>query len=392
MWVNRSPRLPTDVSAVDATSYASDLIRFNSVSDLDNQDIADYLDQTLCSLGFETEIVSYRDEAGVQKQNVVARKGPRATGGFAYFGHCDVVPATTWHEQEHGPFDPVIRDGRLYGRGSCDMKGSVAAMLAAAEQRSEAELARPLYIVVTADEEVGFHGARHVAADSAIYQEIRDSRPTGVIGEPTLLEVVIAHKGSRGMRIVSRGEAAHSSGSAGRNANLAMIPFLSEMLAIQQETENDPRWQNTLFDPPTLSWNIGINDGQTAMNIKAPRSVCTVYFRAMPNVDATPLIERTRAAAQTNGLDWSLFFEAEPFTIDEDAPTVGQWLRLTQTEQPKRVCYGTDAAVFSELGNIVVCGPGDIAKAHSHDEWISLDQLERGVDLYVRAIDEYCVK
>ena len=376
---------------MDALQYASDLIRFGSVSHLDNHDVGDYLDRALCELGFETERVVYRDPAGTSKVNIVARKGPRAPGGLAYFGHSDVVPAADWHDDAHGPFDPVERDGRLYGRGSCDMKGSVAAMLAAAKRIGSRELSKPVYVVVTADEEVGFHGARHVAGESKIYEEIRDGAPAGIIGEPTLLEVVVAHKGSCGMRIESHGEAAHSSSAAGRNANLAMIPFLNEMLAIYRETESDSRWHNPLFDPPTLTWNIGINDGNTAINVKPPRSVCTVYFRPMPDVDSEPLVQRTRAAAEAEGLSWTLFFESQPFVRSPDAPIVREMLQLSGNATPRRVCYGTDAAVFSELERLVVCGPGDVAQAHRRDEWIAMDQLERGVDLYTRAIEHYCL-
>ena len=376
---------------MNAHDYAQDLIRFDSVSNLSNQLVSQYLDDALQTLGFETEIVPYRDSRDVLKVNVVARKGPRGEGGLAYFAHSDVVPAADWHDSEYGPFDPWIDGDRLYGRGSCDMKGSIASMLAAVSQRAKASFDRPLYVVVTADEEVGFHGARWVSLNSAIYKEIRDGKAAGIIGEPTMLEVVIAHKGSRGMRIVSHGEAAHSSGTAGKNANLAMIPFLSEMLAIYQETETETRWQNPLFDPPTLSWNIGINDGNTALNVKAPQSVCTVYFRGMPDVDAGPLVERTRAAAQRHGLEWSLFAQAEPFTISPEAEIVRTMLRLTGNNSPKRVCYGTDAAVFSELQNLVVCGPGDVAKAHTRDEWITLDQLRRGTEFFGKAIDHYCL-
>ncbi len=145
---------------MNAHDYAQDLIRFDSVSNLSNQLVSQYLDDALQTLGFETEIVPYRDSRDVLKVNVVARKGPRGEGGLAYFAHSDVVPAADWHDSEYGPFDPRIDGDRLYGRGSCDMKGSIASMLAAVSQRAKASFDRPLYVVVTADEEVGFHGDR----------------------------------------------------------------------------------------------------------------------------------------------------------------------------------------------------------------------------------------
>lgn len=192
------------------------------------------------------------------------------------------------------------------------------------------------------------------------------------------------------MRIVSQGQAAHSSSADGLNANLAMIPFLAEMKALHDETERNPAWHDTRFDPPTLSWNIGVNDGNRAINVKAARSVCTVYFRPMPGMQVEPLVERVQQAAAANGLSFDIFFREPPFLIADDAPVVRDMLTLTGNARSKTVCFGTDAAVFRELNRIVVCGPGDIAQAHTKDEWISLDQLNRGTDLYARAIQHWC--
>jgi acetylornithine deacetylase len=377
---------------MDALRYARELIAFDSVSRRSNVAVSEHVEATLRSLDFETERVEYDDAAGVRKVNVIGRKGPAAEGGFAYFCHTDVVPADEWHDDKHGPFTPVERDGRLYGRGSCDMKGSLAAMLAAAGRFRAGELARPVYVVATADEEVGFHGAKQVAARSELYRELKGSVAAGVIGEPTSLEVVTAHKGSCAMRVVSRGEAAHSSSAAGLNANLAMIPFLAEMKAIHDETERDPAWQDRRFDPSTLSWNIGFCDHNPAINVKAARSVCTVYMRPMPGMDAAPLVERARSFAAGQGLSFEIFFQEPPFLIDDASPVVREFLKLTGRDRTRTVCFGTDAAIFSELGRVVVCGPGDIAQAHTRDEWISLDELDRGTDLYSRAVRRWCVE
>ena len=200
--------------------------------------------------------------------------------------------ATTWFSEEHGPFTPTVVGDKLYGRGSCDMKGSIACMMAAAERFSAAELNQPIYITCTADEETGYGGANEVVKHSRLYREMVDGNSRGIIGEPTRLDVVYAHKGCIGLVATSKGRAAHSSTREGLNANLAMIPYLAEMKAIHDETEADPAWRNDEFDPPTMSWNIGINDHTAAINITAPQSVCTVYFRPMPGHDPEPLIER----------------------------------------------------------------------------------------------------
>jgi acetylornithine deacetylase len=374
---------------MNALAYARDLIRFESTSVLSNIDISRYVEQALRDSGFETEWIEYRDDAGVPKANVVGKKGT-GVGGFAYFGHTDVVPADKWFSDTHGPYDPVEVEGRLYGRGSCDMKGSVSCMLAAAARYSASDLKQPVYIVCTADEETGYVGAHHVATRSRYYREMLDHDSWGVIGEPTQLQVVYSHKGAFGFVATSHGRAAHSSTRFGINANLAMIPFLQEMKAIHDQCESDEAWHDHRFEPPTVSWNIGINDFTRAINITAPQSVCTVYFRPMPGQDAEILVRRAEEAAARHGIELLVTRRCPSFYIDPAAPYVQMMLALAEQSQPQTVCYGTDGCVFAELNNLVVFGPGDIAQAHTHDEWIDLQQLELGTEMYGRCIRRFC--
>jgi acetylornithine deacetylase len=212
----------------------------------------------------------------------------------------------------------------------------------------------------------------------------------GIIGEPTRLEVVYAHKGTYGFTAVAHGRAAHSSTNQGVNANLAMIPFLAEMKAIHDELERDPAWQNAEFDPPGVSWNIGINDHTAAVNITPPQSVCTVYFRPMPGQDPEILIERARTAAGRCGLEFQRGHSGRALYVDPKSPFVREVLRLAGRNAPRTVAYGTDGVMFGDLKNILVLGPGDIAQAHTHDEWIDLGQLEQGTALYARLIEHFC--
>jgi len=205
-----------------------------------------------------------------------------------------------------------------------------------------------------------------------------------------MLEVVYAHKGTTGLVATSHGVASHSSTRAGLNANLAMIPYLAEMKAIHDLTESSPEWQDDSFDPPTISWNIGINDHTAAVNITPPKSVCTVYFRAMPDQDIDSLIERARAAANECGIEFVVKSRAEPLYIDPDSPFVREVLQLADRDTATTVCYGTDGGMFTKLTNMVVIGPGDIAQAHTWDEFIDLEQLELGTDLYARMIQHWC--
>jgi acetylornithine deacetylase len=375
---------------MNALEYTSDLVAFPSISSRSNADVSDYVEKVLQRLDFDTERIEYTDSAGVRKVNVVGKKGA-GTGGLAYFGHTDVVPADPWFSTEHGPFSPTVKGDKLYGRGSCDMKGSIGCMLAAAEQFPRKALRFPLYVTCTADEEVGYTGAAEVARRSELFREMVAGQACGIVGEPTELRVVYAHKGTYGFEAISRGRAAHSSTRHGLNANLAMIPFLAEMKAIHDETESDPAWQDARFDPPTISWNIGINDHTAAVNITPPQSICTVYFRLMPGQKPEALLNRARAAAEKNALEFVVKSAANPLYLDPKSELVTDLLAIVGHEQPTTVTYGTDGTQLTALKKLAVFGPGNIAQAHTFDEWITLDQLALGTRYYEQAIRRWCV-
>ena len=374
---------------MDAIQHLNELIRFDSVSSKSNVPITDHVERFLKQRGFEVERLEYDDKLGVRKASVVAKLGP-GTGGMAYFGHTDVVPASPWFTDQHGPFEPTIKDGKLYGRGSCDMKGSVACALAAVERIQAEDLKRPVYITCTADEEVGYGGAQSVAKRSVLFREMIAGDAKGIIGEPTHLEVVYAHKGTFGFLATSIGKASHSSTKEGLNANLAMIPFLVEMKALHDEVEADPAWRHPEFDPPTICWNIGINDHTHAFNITAPQSVCSVYYRPMPGQNPQLLLDRARQAAERCGLKFEFRSGAMPLYMDPKSEFIQELVQLADRPRATTVSYGTDGAMLTELKKMAVLGPGSIKQAHTWDEWIELDQLERGTALYEKLIRRWC--
>ena len=374
---------------MDSLQYTKELVAFESTSVLSNLPIGDHIQETLRRLGFTTERIEYDDAHGVRKVNIVGKKGD-GVGGMAYFGHTDVVPADPWFTDEHGPFEPTVKGDRMYGRGSCDMKGSVACMLAAAEQFSTAELKKPIYVTCTADEEIGYGGAAQVAQRSELFAEMVSGEANGIVGEPTMLNVVYAHKGTYGFTATSRGKAAHSSTRNGINANLAMIPFLVEMKALYEETESNTDLHNNEFDPPTMSWNIGINDHTKAINITPPQSVCTVYFRPPPGQDGQSLLDRAHSKAKELGIDFEVRSCANPLYVDPKSDFIQEMLQLSGQDTATTVSYGTDGAMLTALKKIVVFGPGDIAQAHTHDEWVALEQLELGTEMYAKLIRNWC--
>ena len=374
---------------MNALQYARELIAFDSTCHRSNARVSAWVERTLAGLGFETERVTYNDAAGEEKVNVIGRKGTGA-GGLAYFGHTDVVPAANWFRDHPGPFEPEVHDGRLFGRGSTDMKGSIACMLAAVAELADRDMKRPVYISCTADEEVNHGGAEAIVSQSAIYGQLVAGGACGIVGEPTQLQVVHAHKGGCRFTVTSRGRAAHSSSRDGLNANLAMIPFLLEMKAIHDETQSDDRWHNPDFDPPTICWNIGINDHTHATNITPPQSVATVGFRPMPGTDTDHLIARARRCAAELELEFVIDALHPPFFTDPQSEFVQHAVRAAGSGPPHAVAYGTEASNLRGIRDLIVLGPGSIAQAHTHDEWISLDQLTQGTRVYRRLIEDQC--
>lgn len=370
---------------IDAIDLTKDLIQYNSISANSNVSIAECLDDRLKALDFIVERVEYRDAAGTEKVSLVARKG-KGHGGLALLGHCDTVPADGW---DSDPFHAVMRGDKLYGRGSCDMKGALACMLAAAELYRPSDLKAPLYILFTSDEEIGCTGAKTIDKSSKLYNQ-SDVR-YGIIGEPTNMDVIHAHKGAVGIRAVARGRAAHSSTGKGINANLTMIPFLVDMKAIYEELISDPRYFNYDFAPPYSDWNIGINDGDTQMNVTAPMSVCTINYRPMPGQDERALLQRVRAAAKKHGVDVEIWKTGEPFITPIDSEVVRASLAATGKRKAKTVPYGTDGLIFCSRMELVVLGPGDIKQAHTVDEWIKLDQIAQAVQVYRKLIERFCL-
>lgn len=348
-----------------------------------------YIENKLKKHGFSTERLTYLDENRVRKFNIVGKKGS-GTGGIGYACHSDVVPAEIWHSKVKGPFEPGIARDRLYGRGSCDMKGSIGCMLEAVQNVSWSEMHSPIYFICTADEECGYTGAKEVVAKSKYYREMVENQTPLIIGEPTLLDVVHAHKGSCLIEAVARGKSAHSSTREGVNANLAMIPFLAEAKSIYEETESNADFKNALFDPPTLSWNIGINDYTPAINMTADRSRCTIYFRPMPDVAHEPLVQRLQDVAKQQEIEFRVQEYGKPLWTDPDSEFVRIALELSRKRKARTVGFGTDGGVFDELKNKIVYGPGNIAQAHTENEWIAIEQLTLGTQMFTKFLKRFC--
>jgi acetylornithine deacetylase len=336
----------------------------------------------LAERGFEVEWLTYQDEENVTKVSLVGKRG-NGFGGVAYLAHTDVVPADDWSLDFCGPFQPTERDNKLYGRGTCDMKGSLAAALTAASEVQPRD--EPLYFVVTADEEVGMRGASQVNEQSKLFQEMVEYKTMGIVGEPTCLEVIHAHKGGERFDIIARGISAHTSTLDGVNANYRLIPALASLLKLRNDSETNSCYQNRDFDPPTLTWNMTIANEPEAVNVTASLASVNNFFRSMPGIDHEPLMQEVAELCRDHGLEFHRKHSVKPWHVPSDSPWVRQMLQIVEKERSHAVCYATDAGILQRLERMLICGPGSIQQAHRCDEWISLDQLGRGVEIYRKA-------
>ena len=371
---------------MDPVQLTREFVSHNSVSYLSNIDCTNAMAKRMREAGLTVERIPYKDPNGVAKLNLVGKKG-RGSGGIAMMGHNDVVPATGW---AWDPFKVVKKGDRIYGRGVADMKGSVACMIAAASRFSARELKQPLYVVVTGDEEVNCGGAAVVAKQSKV---LKDSKVRyGIIGEPTLLDVVHAHKGSVKISVTAKGRATHSSTGKGINSNHLLIPFLNDMLAIDKELQTKKQYLNKAFTPPHSTMNTVIHGGEQASNITTPESGATINMRAMPGQNLTPLLNKVKQSAKKRGVQVTIFKDLFPLDTPTDSRIVQEALRVTKKRKPKTVSYGTDGMIFGKTMELVVLGPGSILQAHTIDEWIEIEQLHKGVDTFSEMVRRFCIE
>ncbi len=371
---------------------ARDLVRIGSVNPMGRSiegpavgeaRLTARLEQLLTAIGARCR----RQPVAQGRDNLVAElTWPGAARPVMLEAHQDTVPVD---DMTISPFGAEVLDGRLYGRGACDVKGGMAAILAAME-RLAAERPRGAASVVAAftiDEESGFTGVRHLAR----------TLPSGirfaVVAEPTRLEVVVAHKGLVRWRVRTRGRSCHSARPAdGVNAIYRMAPVLS---ALEEYAAGLlVRSPHPLLGSPTLS--VGIIRGGTSVNTVPGSCEVEIDRRLLPGEDPAGAVDDCRAYLAQRLPDADL--EVEPAWIsdpaldtpaDSDAARVclGAVRRVTGRAEPVGVPYGTDGSKLAEAGlPTVVIGPGDIAQAHTVDEWIEIEQLERAVEVYVQIV------
>jgi acetylornithine deacetylase len=367
----------------DVLQLTQEMVAIRSVSQWSNAEIADYIETYLKAIGFdEIERLEYTYQNDERKVNLVAKKGA-GTGGLAFLSHSDTVAGM---EDAWDAFDPVVKNGRLYGRGSCDMKGPLAATMIAAASVDATQLKKPVYIVVTADEEIGLYGAKHVVKHSQLLQNAKPDY--GVVAEPTRLIPVYGHKGYGFVKVTAHGKAAHTSTGEGLSASFMIAPFLAEMATLNERLQNDSSYMNDEFQPPTSGFNMIISDdGQS--NVTAANATCMLSLRTMPNARSQETIDLIIEKAQGYGFDVKSGVSQAVYT-EKDSVLVQTACQATGNFQPETVPYGTDGFHFQKLMELVILGPGDIAVAHTVGESVTVKDLEEAVNIYKRMIATLC--
>ncbi|MGB9179696.1 MAG: acetylornithine deacetylase [Pyrinomonadaceae bacterium] len=366
----------------------AELVRINSVSANSNGEMIAYLSKRAEALGFSTRLLSYTDERGVEKLNIVALAGADdADVELALVGHTDTVPFdSAWADA----LQLTERDGKLYGRGACDTKGFIAAALYAVEKIGVENLRRPLALIFTADEEVGCLGAKHLAAACALKARY------AVVGEPTSLQPMRAGKGYCLAEIIVRGREGHSAYPAlGASAifRAARLVKRIEEIALRLKTEN----LRAEFDPPYTTLNVGLIQGGTAKNIIAGECRFTLEWRPVPGQATEHALSLVRAAVEDEKmLDANFDCDLIATRLDgsmetrADSPLV-QLMEEASGKAAGTIAFGTEAPQMAELGaETVVFGPGNIRVAHRTGEFVPVEELHRCVEILSRAIKHFC--
>lgn len=371
---------------LDPVEMTQEFVDVKSVSRGSNVEISDLVELRMKECGLEVERLTYLDENDELKVSLVGVKGEsKGEDGIAFLSHTDTVPG---QEQDWDAFHGVVEGERLFGRGSCDMKGPLACTMIAAAHVDASILKKPLVIVATADEEVGGGGAHQVAEESRIINKVCPKY--GVIAEPTSLTPVYAHKGAAHVVVTANGRAAHTSTGLGESANFKIAPFLAEMAVLAEAIRNDERYMNHEFDPPSNGFNMVITDYETKQNVSAARSTCHVCFRTMPEDRSDELVDILVSKAKNYGFDVTSSI-SRPFYSDPSSPIVQLASEATGGKTPQTVPYGTDAPHFREKLEMVVLGPGSIEQAHTVGEYVEISQLYEAVDIYSRMIHKICL-
>jgi acetylornithine deacetylase len=382
-------------TTLDARTLMERLIAFPTVSRDSNLDLIEFVEKYLDGHGIASTRVP--DETG-QKAALYAHVGPQVDGGVVLSGHTDVVPVDgqAW---DTDPFEVVEKGDKLYGRGTCDMKGFDALSIWALVEAKKRRVTRPLQLALSYDEEIGCTGAPPMI--DAMVTSAMPRASAAIIGEPSMMKVVTGHKGGIGFDVHVRGFEVHSSLlHIGVNAIMfgaKLIDWCNEMNA--ENAAGAPLEMDAGFVPPYTTLHVGMVTGGTAHNITAKDCNFVLTFRTVPGetgqmwvdkfeVKVAEIAAQMQAIHPDTGIDYQRKFDVPGLKPEEDGVAEELARQLTGDNAVNVVSYGTEAGQFQERGfSSVICGPGDIAQAHQPNEYITLAQFKAGEAFMERLLD-----
>ncbi len=379
------------MSAPSNADMLARLVSFDTTSRNSNLALIGFVRDYLDAHGVPYRIST--DETG-QKANIHAIIGPQTAGGIALSGHVDTVPVDgqAWTAD---PFALRQASGRLYARGAADMKGFVSCCLAAIPAIKARPLARPLHLFISYDEEVGCHGAQRLIQDLA---ESGLKPALCVVGEPSGMQPILAHKGKLNLRVRVRGLTGHSSQPGkGVNAVQAGSEAVAYVAAEARRLAKEGPFEDG-FDPRHTTIHVGTIQGGTILNIIPERCEFTMEWRNIPADDPMHHLERMRqfvahtiepamhAVSAGTGFDFEVTTHMPGLSLGADHELTSIVKQLTGSNSTGKVSYGTEGGYYQNVGiATIVCGPGHIAQAHQPDEWIAQDQLD-ACDAFIRRL------
>ncbi|QHQ34155.1 acetylornithine deacetylase [Algicella marina] len=378
-------------TSIEPKAMLAELVGFNTISDLSNLDLITFVESYFQSHGVATTRVP--DETGM-KASLFAQIGPEVAGGVILSGHTDVVPVAgqPW---DSDPFTLTEREGRLYGRGTCDMKGSLACALAAVPEMLAADLKRPIQFALTYDEEVGCFAAPPLIEAMAVLPRAA----AVIVGEPTEMQVVTGHKAICELHTHVRGFEVHSSLM---HQGVSAVMTAAEMInwiAAQTEANRREAAGTTLgYEPPWTTLHVGEIRGGTAHNITARDCTFSCDIRSLPTesqaswieaymAEAARLADRIGKVRPEAGITVEIVGAVPGCRAEENGTAETIARRLTGDNGTHVVSYATEAGQFQDGGySTVICGPGSIAQAHQPNEFIEVSQLAAGSAFISRLI------
>lgn len=374
------------------------LIRFDTVSANSNLALIDYVQDFLTARGFDTHRLP--DETG-QKAGLFARLGPAIEGGILLSAHSDVVPVEgqVWSVD---PFRLTINDNRLFGRGACDMKGYLAAMLVCADKAREMTLTAPLMLSISYDEEIGCVGIQKMKARLA---PLLGAPRVCFVGEPTQMQVAIGHKGKAAYRAHFKGNQGHSAMAPQFVNALHMAMDFGQALRNLQRDFTMHGAQDAAYDIPHSTVHMGKLSGGTALNMIPDVATMEFELRHLASdlrsaFEASVATAASQIAARYQKQSKEAAVEIEPLAsypgldLSTNHEAVIEAQTQLSTHETIKVSYGTEAGVFAELGlPTIVCGPGSMAgQGHKPDEFVELGQLQQCQAMLGRMLDSLAVR